>query len=281
MKPFSIFFAVIWTVVLLISHALSVPFSLPIAYYLGGLAVCYFIAGVTFVDQRVSVPVLRYGKYVTTLSGGFAWLEPLTTRLDDPITNTDEVDELTIEGIPTHDNVPVAFTLLVTTVIPRDAVKKFFLGVSDGYDAVNAKAIASITQLVSHKDLNNLLQNREDLYTEAIKLLQSKINDWGVVVKAIEITDLKISDPEIQTAISLKARATKEAEAELARAEYQLRINEKLDEAAAVLTPDAWRLKNIEMLLEMTRSAQLTTIVVPTEALLGAVSPLLNKTLRS
>jgi hypothetical protein len=54
----------------------------------------------------------------------------------------------------------------------------------------------------------------------------------------VKLKDLEITDAEIQQAIAMKARAGKEADAELVRAAMQLHIAAKLGEAAAALTPD-------------------------------------------
>jgi hypothetical protein len=61
----------------------------------------------------------------------------------------------------------------------------------------------------------------------------------------------------------MKARAMKEAQAELARAEMQAEIVGRLNKAAADLQPAGWRLKTLEVLVELTRSAQNNTILIP------------------
>ena len=54
----------------------------------------------------------------------------------------------------------------------------------------------------------------------------------------------------------------KEAQAELARAEMQAEIVARLNKAARDLEPAGWRLKTIEVLVELTRSAQNNTILI-------------------
>jgi regulator of protease activity HflC (stomatin/prohibitin superfamily) len=87
------------------------------------------------------------------------------------------------------------------------------------------------------------------------------------IVIAVELRDVKITDESIQEAIALKARAAKEAEAEMVRAEAQVAIAKELSLAAKELTTDGWRLKAMETTLELCRSAENNTILVPTELL--------------
>jgi regulator of protease activity HflC (stomatin/prohibitin superfamily) len=91
------------------------------------------------------------------------------------------------------------------------------------------------------------------------------VKEWGVTVTAVEITDIKITDSSIEQAIALKAKAQKEADAELERALRQPEISKHLNAAAQILTADGWRLKGFEVLVEMTRSAENNTILIPTE----------------
>jgi len=53
------------------------------------------------------------------------------------------------------------------------------------------------------------------------------------------------------------------AQAELARAEMQSEIVGHLNKAAADLEPAGWRLKTLEVLVELTRSAQNNTSCIP------------------
>lgn len=61
------------------------------------------------------------------------------------------------------------------------------------------------------------------------------MSQWGVLVYAVEIKDLKVADPDIERSIAMKARAVKEAEAELKRAEMQVEIARQLKEAARTM----------------------------------------------
>lgn len=195
------------------------------------------------------------------------WVDPIFhSRLAD-VPVQDVVDELEVANVQTHDNVPVSFKLIVTTRVDTKKVRNFVVEVGNGYEATRQRALASVTQVVGNSELDTILHDRERVYDAVRNLLQGKVDGWGVTVTAVELKDLEITDEQIEQAIAMKARAKKEGEAELERALLQRDIAVKLGEAAAVLTPDAWRYKELETLLEMSRSAQMHTVLVPTNLL--------------
>jgi regulator of protease activity HflC (stomatin/prohibitin superfamily) len=237
--------------------------------YLLGLAVLYLFAGINVVREWDRRPILLFGRYVRTIGPGLAWVDPIFHRPLDDIAVRDVVNELRIGGVQTHDNVPISFNLVMTSRVGEERIMDFVVQVANGYEATRQRALASVTEIVGNHELDAILHDRAKFYTEVRDSLQTKVASWGVIVKAVELKDIQITDEQIQQAIAMKARAGKEADAELVRAAMQLHIAGKLVEAAAALTPDAWRLKELEVLVELTRSAQNNTILVPTTLLKG------------
>jgi regulator of protease activity HflC (stomatin/prohibitin superfamily) len=246
----------------------SVPRVGVIGYVLG-LAFLYLLGGINVVREWERRPIMLFGRYVNTIGPGLAWVDPIFHRRLDDVAVRDVVNELRIGGVQTHDNVPISFNLIMTTRVDEDRIKDFVVQVASGYEATRQRALASVTEIVGNHALDEILHDRARFYTEVRDSLQTKVAGWGVKVQAVELKDLQITDEQIQQAIAMKARAGKEADAELVRAAMQLHIAGKLVEAAAALTPDAWRLKELEVLVELTRSAQNNTILVPTTLLKG------------
>ncbi|HEV3076098.1 MAG TPA: SPFH domain-containing protein [Thermoanaerobaculia bacterium] len=237
--------------------------------YLLGLAILYLLGGINVVREWERRPIMLLGRYVRTIGPGLEWVDPIFHRGLDDVSVRDVVNELRIGGVQTHDNVPISFNLIMTTRVGEDRVKDFVVQVASGYEATRQRALASVTEIVGNHELDAILHDRGKFYAEVRDSLQTKVAGWGVIVKAVELKDLQITDEQIQQAIAMKARAGKEADAELVRAAMQLHIAGKLVEAAAALTPDAWRLKELEVLVELTRSAQNNTILIPTTLLKG------------
>jgi regulator of protease activity HflC (stomatin/prohibitin superfamily) len=236
------------------------------------LAIIYIISGSNIVSEWNRRPVLRFGKYVRTLEPGYSFVEPFTHRVLDEVSINDTVAELEMDAgtsLQTHDNIPVAFTTVMTTKIDPNNVKLFTTIVQDGEDAVESRTLTAVGEVVSATALNDILHHREAVCIKIVSLLQSRVSAWGVRVIAVELRNIQITDPSIQEAIALAARARKEADAELVRAEAQIQIAKELTLAAQQLDAGGWRLKDAEVLLELTRSAENNTIIIPSQMLTG------------
>jgi regulator of protease activity HflC (stomatin/prohibitin superfamily) len=237
--------------------------------FLGLSLFIYILSGLNIVNEWERAPVIRFGKYLRTLGAGVRWIEPFTNRVQAKVSIQDEVRQLAMPNIQTHDNVPVAFTLLLTTRIDmtagRDGVKDNFLNIENPEPAILQKAIAVVSETVSGTELDKILHERTALYTKIVTALQDRIAHWGYVILAVEIKDIQITDVSISDAISLKARAGKEGEAELVKAQFQLQIAQALKLAADVYDDNARWLKQQETLLELGRSAENNTIIIPVD----------------
>ena len=264
--------SLLWTAVSLMAHFLGPEGSVlrvGLLGYLAGLFLLFILGGINVVNEWKRRPILLFGRYTSTIGPGLAWIEPIFHRRLEDVAVRDVVNELRIGGVQTHDNVPISFNLIMTTRVDQARVKDFIVQVANGYEATRQRALASVTEIVGNHELDAILHNRGQFYSEVRDSLQGKVAAWGVKVVAVELKDIEITDEQIQQAIAMKARAGKEADAELVRAAMQLHIAGKLVEAAGVLTPDGWRLKELEVLVELTRSAQNNTLLIPTNLLKG------------
>jgi regulator of protease activity HflC (stomatin/prohibitin superfamily) len=234
------------------------------------IVIIYLLKGLHVVDQWEVKPTKRFGKYVGNLTTGIAWREPFSTRIIDTIDMRDIVENLfsrmeykTLPTVQTHDNVPVTFNAILTykVIDPMKAV----LNVEDVWTALWQRSLTIISEHVSNTQLDNILHDRKNLYNTIVNDLQSAVGEWGIHIIAVEMKDVSISDGSIQEAIAMKARAQKEAEAELTRAQAQKEIADELKQAAHSYDDMAWKLKGFETLLELCRSAQNNTIMIPTD----------------
>jgi regulator of protease activity HflC (stomatin/prohibitin superfamily) len=248
-------------------HWPSLPY-VSIWWLCGALVVIYFGSGINFVTEWERRPILRFGRYVDTIGPGLVWYDPAFHVRLEAESIQDEVYEINIENVQTHDNVPISCNALVTARLPdADAVRKVTVAIDNGASALEQRALACITEAIGATELAQILHERQAMYGGAIKDLQARVLDWGFLVVALELKDIAIADDSIREAIAMRAKATKEAEAELVRAEMQHQIAKELSTAAAAYSPEAWHLKQLEVLVELTRSADNNTILIPTEVL--------------
>jgi regulator of protease activity HflC (stomatin/prohibitin superfamily) len=240
-------------------------------WFLGEAAV-YFLSGFKAIKDWERRPVLFFGRYVRTAGPGLVWIEPLFHTVLEPYSIQDRVEEIKIENVQTHDNVRLHIITVLTTQINPEQIRNAVVEVQDVVKAVRMRAETSTTEAAAQVGLDHILEKRVEFLDNVRNRLQMKIAGWGVQVKALEIRDLRIADTQIEQSIAMKARAKKEAEAELTRAEMQKRIAEQLKEAADEYDEAAWKLKGLETLVELARSANNNTVLIPAavlEALAG------------
>lgn len=277
----------VWMVLAIASHfvwgASPAPLAavgdfLPVSFFLW-LAVelvIYAACGVNIIKEWARRPILLLGRYKGEIGPGFAWIDPAFHRVLGDVYVRDTLDELDVPSVQTKDNVPVTFVVVLTKRISDQDVRKYVVEVANGQSAVTQRALAVITEAVRKTLLDDILHHPESLYQIIRDELNQKVSPWGIQIKAFEIKEFKIADAAIQQAIAMQARAKKEAEAEITRAEAQTQIAQKLCEAAEAMSknPDAWKLKGLEVLVELTRSAQNNTILVPSDLIkLGNLLP--------
>jgi len=223
----------------------------------------YAIHWINIVYEWNRRPVFLFGKYKKTLKGGLSFLEPIfyTTLEDIPV--QDVVESIEAKEVQTQDNVSVHLVGLLTYRIDEDRVEEAVIQVNDVRDSIMKRAGSTLTDMAGRVDLDHLMVERKKFSEDIVKVLSERISRWGATVQAFELRQLKINDQEIERAIAMKARAAKEGAAELTRANYQKQIAVALNEAANSLDDNGRWLKDREVLLELCRSAQNNTVLVP------------------
>ncbi|MDB5194676.1 MAG: Band 7 protein [Parcubacteria group bacterium] len=225
----------------------------------------YALCFINIVDQRVRRPVMRFGKYVRTLDGGLSLLEPIVHTTLEDVNVQDIVIEVSVEDMQTKDNVGVSIKGILTYRIDKDRVKDAVVEVEDVDDSTHDRALSTLADVGATKELDNLLEHRDQFCADIQTKLNSRVSNWGVTIQAFELQEFSINDEEVEKAIAMKARAAKEGQAELVRAEMQVKIAEALNKAAATYNDAGKWLKGIETLLEMCRSGNNNTVLIPTD----------------
>jgi regulator of protease activity HflC (stomatin/prohibitin superfamily) len=242
--------------------------------FLPVLFLIYVLCGIKIIDQWERSAILKLGRLTRIAGPGMVWVEPLLSRVANTVSVQDLVVKMGVDSVQTHDNIPISFTLALTMRVTD--VSAYTLNVQDGWSAAQQRALTSVTECVANSELDDILHKRSELSESVLTLASKRVANWGIAIDAVEIKDLKISDSSIEEAIAMKARAKKEGEAELVRADMQHSIAERLANAANAYTEDAWKLKGLETLLELFRSASNNTVLIPTD-LIDAVAKVASK----
>lgn len=232
-----------------------------------GSAIIYGASGFRAITEWERVAIFRFGRYVKTIGPGLTWVDPIFHRaIDGETTVNDQVLELVVDNAQTNDTIPVGTKSILTWRVTD--VKKFVLEIDGSADGVQSRAMAAIAHTLSSMTIEELLTNRNGFSSNAAKYLREQIAEkWGVHIIAIELQEIVIQDESIKRAMSLKAAAQREGEAEVTRAQKQVEVIRHLREAAAICNdPITMELRRLDTLAELGRGTN-NMILFPTSAL--------------
>jgi regulator of protease activity HflC (stomatin/prohibitin superfamily) len=112
-------------------------------------------------------------------------------------------------------------------------------------------------------DLDEILAHRDKINGEIRTILDTRTEQWGVEISAVEIKDIQLPR-EMQRAMARQAEAERERRAKVIAAEGEVQAASKLAEAAAIIAghPGALQLRLYQTLVEVSSQAS-STIVFP------------------
>ncbi len=204
---------------------------------------------IPFIDQPRSVTVQQYSR-------GGERMTVATTRIDQRETVLDFPGQPMI----TKDNVAVSVNgaIYYQVVDPKSVVYQ----VENFVLAVDTLTRTSLRSVVGNRDLDNLLENRDEVNSRLLEVLDQAGEKWGVKVTRVEIQDIEMPK-EVEEAMRLqmtaerKRRATvteangyREAEVQQAQGDKEAAVlRASGDREAAILRAEGER-KAIETILE-------------------------------
>jgi len=131
-------------------------------------------------------------------------------------------------------------------------------------------------------DLDDILAHRDAINNEVRTILDTRTEQWGVEISAVEIKDIQLPK-EMQRAMARQAEAERERRAKVIAAEGEVQAASKLAQAAEMISahPGALQLRLYQTLVEVSGEAS-STIVFPVPIDLmsaGGASPMQLQTM--
>lgn len=159
---------------------------------------------IPFIDQPRSVTVQRYAR-----SGHRVTIE--TTRIDQRETVLDFPGQPMI----TRDNVTVTVNgaLYYQVVDPKAVVYQ----VENFVIAVDTLTRTTLRSVVGNRDLDKLLEDRDEVNTRLLKILDEAGEKWGVKVTRVEIQDIELP-MEVEEAMRMQMTAERKRRATVTEA---------------------------------------------------------------
>jgi regulator of protease activity HflC (stomatin/prohibitin superfamily) len=144
------------------------------------------------------------------------------------------------------------------------------LEVEDFLPATLQLASTTLRAVLGKMDLDDILAHRDAINGEVRNILDTRTEQWGVEISAVEIKDIQLPK-EMQRAMARQAEAERERRAKVIAAEGEVQAASKLAQAAEMISahPGALQLRLYQTLVEVSGEAS-STIVFPVPIDLGS-----------
>jgi regulator of protease activity HflC (stomatin/prohibitin superfamily) len=212
--------------------------------------------------------ILRFGSYQRSRKSGLHFKIPF---IEKPVTvpvYEDSVDVMKQEAI-TRDNVPVEVDGVVFFEIKdtKGDVKDSIVNVGDYRRQTLNYATSILRDLVGKKELDDLLQRRDEIGDQIKKQLDDKTDSFGVRVLDVEIQNINLPE-KMERAMAAQAEAERDRRARRTNAQGELEAAVKLRQASEIIGDKGYRMRTLQT-LDSVAAENSTIVTFPTELIGG------------
>src|SRR3954452_1687078 len=239
-----------------------------------GGAIVFGLVASLFTGARVlkeyeRAVIFRLGRARKRLAGpGLTLLLPFGIDRPRVIDTRTKAIQIPPQDVITRDNISISVDAVVyaTVASPQHAI----LEVEDYWPATLQLAATTLRAVLGKMELDDILAHRDAINNEVRGILDTRTEQWGVEISAVEIKDIQLPR-EMQRAMARQAEAERERRAKVIAAEGEVQSAAKLAEAAQIISahPGALQLRLYQTLVEVSGAAS-STIVFPVPIDLGA-----------
>jgi regulator of protease activity HflC (stomatin/prohibitin superfamily) len=227
------------------------------------------LTGVRVLQEYERAVVFRFGRARKELAmPGLNLLLPFGIDRMRVVDTRTRAIQIAPQEIITHDNISISVDAVVYASVasPAHAV----LEVEDFLPATLQLASTTLRAVLGKMDLDEILAHRDAINNEVRGILDTRTEQWGVEISAVEIKDIQLPK-EMQRAMARQAEAERERRAKVIAAEGEVQAASKLAQAAEMIAlhPGALQLRLYQTLVEVSGEAS-STIVFPLPIDLGS-----------
>jgi regulator of protease activity HflC (stomatin/prohibitin superfamily) len=237
--------------------------TLAVVIFIVIVILAIFLSGIKILKEWERAPLLTLGRYRGLRGPGVIYVPPFISKIPYIISTRLQVASFRTEQTLTRDNVPVNVDA-VMYFQPVD-VQKAVLNAENYSAATQLAAQTTLRETIGGVSFDDLLYEREKIGASARNIIDSKTENWGVKVTAVEIRDIAIP-PNLQEAMSRQAQAERERRARVTLAEAEYQAAQKMVDAANLYSsnPRAMELRWMNILYELGLQGRGTLMLVPT-----------------
>lgn len=217
------------------------------------------------IDQEYErAVVFRLGSYNRVLGAGLQFKIPFVEWVQ-KIDYRVKTVNVKPQKVLTKDNVTVTVDAIVFYKIKREdkEVQKAVLEVEDFNQVTVNYGQTMLRAMIGKKELDDILQNRDEIADELREELDKATNDFGVHIRDVEIQDVSIPD-SMERAMAAEAEAERSRRAKIKEAEGELQAAAEMRAAADILGKGGYQLRMLET-LDRVAQENATIVTIPAE----------------
>jgi len=221
---------------------------------------------IRIVQQWERVVVLFLGKFVGIRGPGLVIIIPFLNTIPYVIDTRVITTSFNAEQTLTKDTVPVNVDAVLFWQVFD--VTKAALEVQMYKESVLLAAQTALRDVIGKTMLADMLAGREIIDSELQKIIQNRIDGWGINVLSVEIWDVVIP-VDLQNAMSMQAQAERERQARVILGDSERQIAKSFEDASKTYAgnPTALHLRGMNMLYEGLKTNNSVLILVPSSVL--------------
>lgn len=172
------------------------------------------------------------------------------------------------QKVMTKDNVTTQVDALIFYSVKRDKeeLKKAILEVDDFEQVTVDYGQSMLRAIIGKKELDEILQNREDIADELKTQLDAKTDEFGIEVDDVEIKDVSIPD-NMERAMAAEAEAERERRARITNAQGEVQAAVRTRIASDMLGEKGYQLRTLQTVDSVGQESN--TIVLAPANLMG------------
>jgi regulator of protease activity HflC (stomatin/prohibitin superfamily) len=235
---------------------------LPLLIFLAVFGCLFLLTSLRVLREYERAIVFRLGRSrAKPLGPGVVLMLPFGIDRAIVVDTRTRVIQIPPQEVITRDNISMLVDAVVYADVssPGDAV----LRVENYLPATLQLAATTLRSILGQMDLDDILAKRSAINDEVRQILDSRTEQWGVEITAVEIKDITLPQ-EMKRAMARQAEAERERRAKVIAADGELQSAEKLRQAAALIAsePAALHLRTLQTLVEVSAERN-NTIVFP------------------
>lgn len=210
--------------------------------------------------------VYTMGRFTGVLDPGWKIVVPIFQSFRKVDIRTKAVDVAKQETI-TKDNVSIKMNAVIYYKVSDPA--KTINEVEDVYYAVTQLAQTTMRRIAGEATLDELLQNREKIAEQILKIIDKTSDAWGIDVETVELKDIELPENMVRT-MAKQAEAEREKRATIINSEGEVVAAHNLAKAANTMAkfPGALHLRTLNSINDISSDQSNTVIfAVPIEVL--------------